>query len=1544
MPTGSRDKNLKRVALVRFFCAAVALLALSSLGRAAEPLEIGLSAEEKAWIDTSPPIRVHNETNWPPFNFAIDGKPRGYSIDYMNLLAERAGLKIEYVTGPTWGEFLEMMKAGTLDVMLNIVKTPDRQKYLLYTSPIADNPNSILSRKQDAYDSLEQLNGKTVSIPKGFFYEEILTREFPLIKLHLVKGTLESMKAVAFGKADAALGELAVFNHLIENHLLTGLVLSGEVKMGDPELSLLNIATRKDLPMLASILRKAVASVTPEDKKAIETRWISAQSGFGIDTALVLQVGGVVGVVVLLIVFWNYRLRREVAESRRLEDAQQTLLQAVASPILVVRQDNGEVLYLNDAAAAGRPADKLIGTKAADLYVDPADREKFLEQMRTRRMVNGLEIPFKGPGGQVVWSLVSSRAIAFAGHEAYLTTWTDITARRNAEAELRESESKLKAILEYANVPVIIKDLDLRYILVNKAFVEKRGVRLQDAIGKTAYDFQPPEVAAEISKSDRYVIESGEPYESETKMINGAGEERSYFVIKYPVFSEDGAVVALGSMFTDITERKQNEALLQSFMDNANASMFVKDLKGRYVLANRAFSEHRGYEPEELIGKTSRELFPADMAEDYDSTDRHVVETGLPHETEARVVGADGVERHFFVTKFPVVAEDGTVLAIGAVGTDITDRKRAEQAQRENEALLKSFMDNSNAMMFVKDQDGRYLMSNKANADMRGFEPEEMIGKTVRELLGADDAAIYEETDRQVVETRKPVEREARVRGADGVVRDLFSSKFPVIAEDGRFIAIGSVLNDITELKQAQKALQEGNALTTAFLNNANAMMMVKEPKYGRCLLVNKTMADFAGRTPDEMIGKTVAEIYSEDAARRYEKMDELVKESGMPIERETPAVDSNGVVHDVLINKFPITVAGDEIIAIGSVVTNVTERNRIEAELKAAKEEAERVAEAKSDFIAVISHEVRTPMNGVLGMARLMLEQPLLAEQQSQIQTIVESSEALLTILNDLLDVSKLEAGKLELETVPFATRTLITDTANVMASRAKEKGLKLELNIAQGVPAALLGDANRLRQILLNLLSNAIKFTDRGRVIVAARGLETLSGTFKLVLSVTDTGIGIPRDEAGKLFSPYFQAAVDVNRERGGTGLGLSICRQLAELMGGEVTLESSLGEGSTFTLSVPLEITDDAPQRVAKETGQLGMAANGPRLRILMVEDNPINRKVAEGLLAKLGHKVFSAENGQEALNRIAEDDPYDIVLMDRHMPVMDGIEATKRIRAIDGPESTIPIIALTAAATPREIETCLESGMNDVVTKPIDPAQLTTALLRVARSDNDLFDTRSYQEDGDRTDNSYGPPVLDNTVLENLRDQIGRNEATELIEEFREVICKGAEAFRNDTEAGKLAGMTHHSHDMKSCAAVVGLMRFSQLCGEIEMACKADDIGSATRLGADIEDELTAALGALSNAVEADRGDAHIVHAPVIDKISHDLRNAMNTMFAYILLIQESAGDDLTAEQLIDYTGHIQSVGAQICDMTAAMAAALESDERDPKMLKDRIESS
>ena len=405
---------------------------------------------------------------------------------------------------------------------------------------------------------------------------------------------------------------------------------------------------------------------------------------------------------------------------------------------------------------------------------------------------------------------------------------------------------------------------------------------------------------------------------------------------------------------------------------------------------------------------------------------------------------------------------------------------------------------------------------------------------------------------------------------------------------------------------------------------------------------------------------------------------------------------------------------------SLQSLRTAITERKRAEGELKEAKEQAEKAAELKSEFVAVVSHEVRTPMNGVLGMAHLLEDMNLDSEQRECVDTIVSSGEALLIIIDGLLDVSKLEAGKLELERIPFVLEDVVAQSMAVMAPRAEEKGLSFTSDIDPALPAVLIGDPHRLRQVLLNLLSNAVKFTDQGSVSVEVEPSMNTGGDVILTFAVADTGQGISPEAKEKLFADYTQASVEIARKSGGTGLGLSICRSLVGLMGGEIAIESVIDEGSTVSFTAEFAIGDaaDADQlRHRPEAPPEAEKAPSRPLRVLQVEDNRTNRDVAEKILVRAGHDVISVENGAEALD-VIETGGFDIVLMDRDMPVMDGIEATRRIRSLDGPLAAIPIVGITASAIREQLDECLEAGMNTVLTKPVDARHLRGTLTRLA----------------------------------------------------------------------------------------------------------------------------------------------------------------------------------------------------------------------------------
>lgn len=476
---------------------------------------------------------------------------------------------------------------------------------------------------------------------------------------------------------------------------------------------------------------------------------------------------------------------------------------------------------------------------------------------------------------------------------------------------------------------------------------------------------------------------------------------------------------------------------------------------------------------------------------------------------------------------------------------------------------------------------------------------------------------------------------------------------------------------------------------------------------------------------------------------------------------------------------------------------TDVTQREQTARALEAAKEAAESGNRAKTEFVATMSHEIRTPLNGVIGMANLLSDSSLDDRQRHYVGTIRRCGDALLTIVEDILDFSKLEAGRVELECICFETSEVARSVADILENKAGEKGLAITYAEKSGFPRFSDGDPNRLRQVLWNLVGNAIKFTDEGWIQIEAELVERNGAPF-LRYSIADTGIGIPEEAKCRLFRQFEQTDPSVSRRFGGTGLGLAICRRIVEAFGGELGFQSEIGEGSTFWFEIPHREPEQS--EAAAATFDL---VSKPGLRLLVVEDNGINQEVAYALLSKLGHDVVLAAGGTEALDRI-RDGHFDLVLMDLNMPMMDGFETTIAIRNLPGPAGKVPIVATTADASMEARERCAEVGMRGFVSKPFDIARLEAAL--------------AGEEPPPQPAQRVGhAPLLDDLRVAELVSQLGPNLVRNLAQEF------AAEA---DVLPAGLSGSQEERaravHNLRGSAANLGLPGAVAACDDLKTA--------------------------------------------------------------------------------------------------------------------------
>ncbi|WP_268760999.1 PAS domain S-box protein [Caulobacter sp. Root487D2Y] len=888
--------------------------------------------------------------------------------------------------------------------------------------------------------------------------------------------------------------------------------------------------------------------------------------------------------------------------------------------------------------------------------------------------------------------------------------------------------------------------------------------------------------------------------------------------------------------------------------NSANFSSIATDAKGVIQIFNVGAERMLGYTAAEVMNT----ITPADISDPQELIARAralsaELATDITPGFEALVFKASrGIEDIYELTyirkdgtRFPAVVSvtalrdaAGAIIGYLLIGTDNTARKEAEEALLKAGALQSAIFNSANFSSIATDAKGVIQIFNVGAERMLGYTAAEVMN-TITPADISDPQELVARARALSAELATSIEPgfEALVFKASRGIEDIYELTY--IRKDGtRFPAVVSVtaLRDAAgaiigylligtdntarklveeQQKRSDQRLRDQQFYTRSLIESNIDALITTDPA-GIITDVNKQTEALTGSTRDELIGAPFKDCFT-DPERAEAGIKRVLAEKSLT-DYELTVRSRDGKQTVVSYNATTFYDRGRTLQGVFAAARDVTERKRVEAELQQAKAHAESASATKSDFLASMSHEIRTPMNAVMGIADLLAKTTLTPEQDKYVQIFRRSGDNLLNLINDILDLSKVEASQLDLEQTGFSLSDHLEKAIEMVSAKAQEKGLTLTCAIAPGVSNDLVGDPTRLRQVLLNLLGNAIKFTEAGEVALKVE--RDLDGRVPTALrfSVSDTGIGIADDKLGRVFERFTQADSSTTRRFGGSGLGLTISKRLVELMGGRIGVTSVVGQGSVFEFSVPFEVWAAANRPVSAPVGH-GPEAPLPPLRILMAEDSADNCTIALAYLEDTPYLIDVAETGLIACEMFKAGH-YDLLLMDRQMPVMDGLTATRAIRAWEKAHDRqpTPIIALTASALKGDRETCLAAGCTAYLTKPIKQDVLLQAIKDYSAVSPPLPQGADPSTDVVEAPKPWRPSAR-------LAARVPA-----YLESCREhVVAMGDALNRDDFEAVILLG-----HNMRGSGGAFGFLAITDFGASLEQAAEDADLAASRRL--------------------------------------------------------------------------------------------------------------
>ena len=1025
---------------------------------------------------------------------------------------------------------------------------------------------------------------------------------------------------------------------------------------------------------------------------------------------------------------------RDISERKQAEQALRekealfsTVFALSPAPMTITDPDSGRFIDVNDRwlKISGYTREETIGYTVHELnfWDDPAERATINKRIKEIGFIQDEPILFRTKSGKLRDNLWSAVLVTLGGTEVMLSLAYDITERKQAEEALRLTQF----VVDNAVDQVLLIDEENHLSYVNAQACRSLGYSRDELLRMQVDDIFPHLIPEQLLDFKRL---QAKPHSLVFESTHQNRSGQLYPVeIRSNYFEYNGR--AYNCVFVhDISERKKSEEILRAkteeidrFFTISPELLCIATTEGFFVRHNPKWQEVLGYSQTELQQCRFYDYVHPDDLEETLQAINQLADQQSVLQFVNRYRCKDGSYRWVEWNSIP----SGNL--IYAAARDITKQKQIEQALHKAHRMLTDVLDHIPVRVFWKDRENRFLGCNRRFAEDVGYAtPADLIGRDELDMLGVGQPHKYVDLYQGGIKDEEPlINNEELVTLPDGRRVWLRTSRIPLRDTNGTIYAILGTYEDITEYKLAREALQESEQnFVQLFESGPVPMGYALEGDGFKSTTWNHAWYATFGYRRSTTEGLSGADINLWVCPEDRDRFISQTKMHNSVAGFETNLRRHDGTERECSLYGSFIGKIGQRMLV--TVYLDITDRKRAE--------QAEAANRAKSRFLASVSHEIRTPMNAIIGMTHLAMQAKNDIEQRRYLHTVQQSAENLLGILNDILDFSKIEAGQLQIDTLPFMLDQVVEEVTSIMHAQAECKGIALTSHIDPCLPISLVGDALRLRQILLNLVGNAVKFTLQGSISIHIEPASTLAqeGRAHLHCSVADTGIGIAPDKLEQIFKSFEQADTSYAREYGGTGLGLAISRQLVSCMGGDIWVESTLGVGSTFHFTLDFEIGNDDAVPAPIEFCAPPNPSQTP-LHILVVDDNEINRDIVTMLLEK-EHQIHTASNGMEALAVLGEL-PFDLILMDVQMPVLDGLEATRIIRALEGRQPMrwgmpielvaslesklrgghLPILAMTAHAMHEDRQICMTAGMDGYITKPFQPAQLTKILRRL-----------------------------------------------------------------------------------------------------------------------------------------------------------------------------------------------------------------------------------